>query len=881
MTDHTHSGCARQQASSRARRLGPAILRIAGWPIETLDSLRSETLVQRVDEWIGNDDAIRYEGEALALELHKAVPGLGDREMRRLALELKRFVHGTVLPLPGHLADRLLKNDIIRQTVGPALLIAMDRRNHHAAERDSIEHAYRAELERASKALDSITSDDRFLRALCLASPSTFQQWQNARTASTDRRGRYRLQSTLYRYLMRAIGRATPNGLWAGIALEDMMGEASFPLQLAPAAAVSRVSPALSVLVRGLENLIRRPPWIEELTWRPNPTLKRINNDFWEFGTFANGSWCVRCIARHAPLDLLVERVSKAERPLIHEIVAALCDGVPDMTPPAARKFIEVWIDTGLLLSNVGLPAFYTNTWEALDAVIETLPQTEKPIWRGCRERLQQIAKQIESEIDLLAPQSLQGRLEDARLAVDAVLRRYDATVPHGQHVLILDRTAPFRFSLSLGLAQAIEENLENYWKFDRYGLGEIETRVTIQHFFGTIPDQAGIPLREFMTRGAEPDPAQQNGSWQDRVLSKATGELLVKANEAFQRWEREIEPWFGQRTHRLATEAVSASTITLPPGSALLLLDTSNRGTALRIGGVTPEPCFFYGRFSHLFCNDGRAPDAFLKWQRTAIAEAVLRWPRLEFADLAIRNHLNPNAAARPDVASQLIDPLDAASPLLQLAVISFNKSGRPILSTAESDRLLIPSPRSAAFLGGLDRFASVLASVSFFLGRPPLLAPIPRLSREIESWRHLPRLMLADAVISAERWTPGESFGWSLANARGAERLILWRRFVRQNGLPDLVYTFQGRHQTESLLATDSAMGVEFLAQELKAHGPAVRIQEMFPVPENFVVQDHDDKRYVAELAVAWSGDQAFWSDYVDSAPSAGFDTGSGPGS
>jgi hypothetical protein len=69
-------------------------------------------------------------------------------------------------------------------------------------------------------------------------------------------------------------------------------------------------------------------------------------------------------------------------------------------------------------------------------------------------------------------------------------------------------------------------------------------------------------------------------------------------------------------------------------------------------------------------------------------------------------------------------------------------------MLSPAGSAQILIPSARSAAALGGLDRFASVLASVSFFLGRPPLLAPIPRLSREIESWCHLPRLLLADAI-------------------------------------------------------------------------------------------------------------------------------------
>jgi hypothetical protein len=82
----------------------------------------------------------------------------------------------------------------------------------------------------------------------------------------------------------------------------------------------------------------------------------------------------------------------------------------------------------------------------------------------------------------------------------------------------------------------------------------------------------------------------------------------------------------------------------------------------------------------------------------------------------------------------------------------------------------------------------------------------------------------------------------------------------------LPDLVYTFQGRHQTESLLATDSAIAVELLCQELQAQGPSIRMQEVFPTPESFVVRDREGRRYVAELAVPWSADDAFWQDYVE---------------
>ena len=853
--------------SKRSRNIGPAILRIAGWPIETINALQSPQLAARADEWIRNDDAIRRESDALARRLHEAIPQIDDQRTRRTALELKRYLHGTTQPVPESLVAGVLNHDRVRETLGRALEAATRRRNSHSAERDSIEHAHAAELERARGELDRITSDDRFLRALCLASPSTFRQWQHARRNPINRRNRHRLQSTLHRYVMRAVGRATPNGLWAGIALEDVNADPTVPLTTAPVASVTRVSPALAVFARALQNMNLRRPWIDVLALRLNPTVRRVSRDVWEFGTFVDGDWCVQQIAHHTAIETLAAKVSPSDRPFLHEIETILCRGDPGMDPVAVRQFAESMIEVGLLWSTAAIPPIYANTWQALDAIIETLPPSEKPLWQGCREELARIANDIQDGIDRIDANTLRRLLDDARFAADAVFTRYESPVPSEHDVLVVDRAAPFRFSISSELANAIEDKLRVYWTFDRFGLGEIETQAGIRHFFGLAPDGGRVPLHEFLSRGAEADPGGRTRSWEDRVLAKAAGELAGKARDAFARWEQEIDPSFADPVHRLEAEDISAVSAMLPPGSALLLFGASERGSVLRIGGVTPEPCFFYSRFSYLFCGDERAPDPFLAWHRAGIGEIESRWPQLRFLDLAVRNHRNPNVAARPRTASQLIDPLADDGRALREATIACNRDGRPVLSIAREPQRLIPSARSAAYLGGLDRFASILASLSAFLGRPPLLAPMPRFSREIETWRHLPRLVLADTTISPERWTPPDDFGDSLAQAHGAERFIRWRRFVRTAGLPDFVYAFHGRHQTESLLPTDSALAVEFLGHELKGHGPSLLLQELFPAPEQFVVRDDAGRRYVAELAVAWQGDAEFWNRYVES--------------
>src|SRR5438874_3055137 len=90
-------------AISGERWLGPTILRVASWPIESLDGLRSAQLCKQIDDWIDDEEAIRGESDRLAAALHKIVPQLVDRTIRRLALELKRKLHGSLEPLPERL----------------------------------------------------------------------------------------------------------------------------------------------------------------------------------------------------------------------------------------------------------------------------------------------------------------------------------------------------------------------------------------------------------------------------------------------------------------------------------------------------------------------------------------------------------------------------------------------------------------------------------------------------------------------------------------------------------------------------------------------------------------------------------------------------------
>lgn len=849
-----------------ARPLGPAILRVAGWPIETLAPLRSAGLAARVDAWIAQDEAIADRNGALAARIHACVPGLADPAVRRAALALKRHLHAGTQPPPDTLVAPL------RTILGRVLDEAAQSWRAHAGERAAIEAAYAAECVRADAALVRATEDERFRRALCFASPTAFRQCRRAGEAEMSPRSSRRLQATLHRYLMRAVGRATPSGLWAGIALEDVESEIAAspdPIAIAPAPCIVRVSPDLGLFAPTLDaaSLSR----LDEIRFRINPVLRDAGDGTWSFGVFAEGVWEERRIDDHAALRALRDQFGPGERFSLEQIGAALRVQEPALPAGTVREIAAFWLRHGLLWSSIAFPAHYADPWQGLDAIVASLPPCERPPWESCRASLRRQAEAIEANVEDWPAERLRACLDAAREAVAALLGRYGLTLPEGRDVLVLDRTAPVRFTVSDALMEAVTERLRACWAFDRYGLGEIETQIGIRETFGALARDEPVGLGAVLRFPESAPPAQGPATWEERVLSRAAGPETRAARAAFARWEAEIGPRFAARAHRLGLRADQPGQEPLPPGSALLLVGRGADGPAFRIGGLTPEPSFFHARFAPLFRRDAGAPDAFLSWLAAGLRAVEKRWPALGACDLAIRNQRNPNVTARPRLSDRLLDPLDDGGRFLRDATIARGALGRPILTTAGGGEagLLLPAARCAAALGGLDRCAALLSAVSESLGRPPLLAPMPRLSREVAEWHHLPRLLLGDTTVGPERWTPPDDLGRSLAEAQGAELFVRWRRFVRRAGLPDFVYTFQGRHRTETLLATDSVLGVACLALDLKAHGPELRLQEVFPRPEESVVRDAAGRHYLAELAVAWHADAAFWERYVAAAP------------
>src|SRR3954465_3893159 len=108
-----HQADAAREASTKARPLGPAILRVAAWPIDTLEVLRSPNHSARIDRWIAHEGDIQRTSRLLAAQLRELIPNMEQRKARSAALSLKRALTRTCGPLPPRLSQSVLQNAAI------------------------------------------------------------------------------------------------------------------------------------------------------------------------------------------------------------------------------------------------------------------------------------------------------------------------------------------------------------------------------------------------------------------------------------------------------------------------------------------------------------------------------------------------------------------------------------------------------------------------------------------------------------------------------------------------------------------------------------------------------------------------------------------------
>ena len=246
------------------------------------------------------------------------------------------------------------------------------------------ERAHDELLRRECARLWTLSLDDpRFHKALALASRSACARAEHAATRRGGPRVRplRRVEQTLFRYLCRAAGRATPHGLWAGVGIAEF-GETAGVL---PMAGGCRCQPDLRAFLPLVRALAARPHYRRRARWQLNPTLHPAPEGGWRFlARRADGAVERRTLSEDAELRLLLASLAGLAPASMPDLAAqaARAGGAPPVARRRLLRLLEPLAEGGALLGGLALSARHASAEEALARFGSELEGEDRDAWR-------------------------------------------------------------------------------------------------------------------------------------------------------------------------------------------------------------------------------------------------------------------------------------------------------------------------------------------------------------------------------------------------------------------------------------------------------------------------------------------------------------------
>jgi hypothetical protein len=826
--------------------LGPVLFRVASWPIDTVDPLRSVAFTSEVDLALALEETIRARGEELSALLYSRIPRM-EVEQRRVALRVRRALHRSAEPA-GRSDIQTLASDT---AIGERLLADDAERRCLETQLQNLRCRYAAALQREFEELLKIAGEISFRRAVAVASPGTSDALEEL-LRDRDKPASWRLRATLLNYVMRAAGRATPNGLWSGVALESPH-DGDAPISFRNTRVAVFAKPDLNAFFELFELAASPQHYRKSVCLQWNSTITNIAESDYAYARRCDGAWVFSRVADTGEIGRLKKVLGPLERAEFQNLYAK-----SGLSEHALHRLYMA----GVLCAACDRPGVYEDASTALNALVECLAPGERPQWQTAICELRRICTALgESAPDSDVVQFRRG-ISDARRIVNALRARYDAApLPGDRSVLVFDQIAPFEFGISEDVRNQIAKSLRRCWNFDRGGAGELLARnARMLQADSTDADialaLAGISIERIgpaQATSAATEAGATSGSWEEVKASFKQPDLTEGFRDLMHAWTTDLEGSCSRSVHEIGLSQPGES-FPMPPVSALLVPALMPDGLHLRVGSIAPDGAAFYGRFHHLFAARGNLQ--FQTWMTQSKARAEAE--EVDLADVAIRGEHDRNAALRPQLGSRILDPVTA--PLTDLTAEFDGERGARLYD--EEGGRVFPVLHSAVETSTADPWARWFAEVERNIGRTSLLAPLPPLARELEEWKHCPRLMLdSTTVIGPERWWCPQETIEQLGRAEGFDRYLAWRRWVGAAAIPGRAYARYGATDTETLLLPDSVLAVEVLGRALSQTNSPFRLQEMFFGEAGLWLQDQNGRKYLAEMAVAWQGDGEFW--------------------
>jgi len=725
-----------------------------------------------------------------------------------------------------------------------------------SASPEALEAALARDRQRLRERLRKWVEDPVVREALFIASPVLDESLPVWLSEPETERGQ-KVERTLVRYFSRMAGRATPFGLFAGMAM-GRIGEAT-RLRVSGRETLSRHTRLDMDYVCSLVEKVRREPEVRRaLRYVPNSSLYRAAGRIRYMEVRyreRDRSYHLVAVEPSPYLEATLEQARGGAT--VAELAQGLASADPDVSVDEARGFVEELIESQLLVSTWGPPLTgpepvpflleqarevpaLAQVREQLGAIQESLSAIDSSPPGVSPEQYRQVAKRMEVlpvpaelprlfQVDMFRPApeaTLSRRVTDEMLRAAMALHRLTPRAePEGTPIdRFRDRFLERYEGRAVPLMEALDE--ESGIGFER----------------NTGPGAGTGPLLQgflFPGSGAGGERFRDEPRW--RHLLQRLGDVWSRGAEELVLTDEDLQAMEPREPAQLPESFGVAGTVVAESAEAV------NRGEFRMVMENVhgPSGAVYLGRF----CHGDRALEAGV--QEYLRAEEALR-PDAIFAEIVhLPQGRHGNVICRPALREHDIVFLGqsgvAPENRIELTDLWVSvEQGRVVLRSKRLGKEVIPRQSNAHNYGiglGVYRFLNLLrhqgpSGVGFRWG------PYTRAL-------YLPRVVYGRTVLSRARWNVGPTHLKAWNQETPAQRFAAMQRFRKELRLPRWVCLKD--HDNDLPVDLDNVLCVETFVQLVK-NRPSLTLEEFYPGPGQQCVEGSDG-RYVNEVVVPFT--------------------------
>lgn len=699
-------------------------------------------------------------------------------------------------------------------------------------------------FDREREILWEITAaDDRFAKALMLSNRlvadkvrAYLPRWQQQPRNKIIRR----LEHTLYRYLARAVGRTTPNGLWAGVCLFTP-GDRS---ECVKTAAEYAFAPDLRPFQSILRCLGERAIYRSSSYWQTNPTLKRCDDtwQFWSKSSTEAAGWCQ--IAGNESIDRCLQTIVDLPPLLWSEMVTK----IDLLTPTATGEWLDRLIDIGAIVGGLDLPVRFDTVWDGLVESGDKLIGTDRDLWCQTLDRLTFLCFDLSLSWDEIDSPRLSVYLDEARQAIRDLI--IELTIPVDQIelpdlILHCDLRLPWQITIDRDRVDRLATTIAIY---HRDWLDRISPSMQFRR-------QQRSYLQAQLTKGVELNSIEFTNllPTDDEQIES----MIVNDPEMIDC----LQKWIGLLNQ--STDCVYLKPQQSPIGNKVVTAPlgcfyfTPVSDWQLIISGIDDDPARAFTRFGELLDADDRLHD----WLRQKLSEISVE-NQIDIVEIQTHFEGNPNPLARRQIVAETIDLWGAYPNSLSLksAQITLDRTTKtPLLSVPLRSRPIAVFFFCAANIGAIDPLVSLLLYTGF-QERSSYFKSIEMLINKDLKTTHTPRIILEnDEIIRPKQTILNQELLQQMISLLPRDRYLRWQEMARDFGWGNLLNVRVDR-EPNLLIKSDSPLALEAAFKSIKPSTKVAIVEEIIDLPW---LVDRDGQHYFAEFAMPFQRAKHGWSN------------------